>query len=71
MATALKEFPMKYPHCPASMLAITERSDIDIGYRPQCHDVWLDRDKLDQLIEKSPLESIPCATAPLRAVCHG
>ncbi len=64
---------MKYPHYPASMLAITERSDIDIdiGYCPQCHGVWLNRDKLDQLIEKSPLDSIPCATAPLRAACHG
>ena len=44
---------MKCPSCSTSSLVITERSDIEIDYCPQCRGVWLDRGELDKLIERS------------------
>ncbi|OJX34075.1 MAG: hypothetical protein BGO74_04460 [Burkholderiales bacterium 68-12] len=50
---------MKCPNCPAATLVITERSNIEIDYCPQCRGVWLDRGELDKLIEKAQLEYAP------------
>ncbi len=50
---------MKCPSCSTSSLVITERSDIEIDYCPQCRGVWLDRGELDKLIERSQLEYAP------------
>ena len=50
---------MKCPHCTTSTLVITERSDIEIDYCPQCRGVWLDRGELDKLISRSLLEYAP------------
>ena len=48
---------MKCPSCSTSSLVITERSDIEIDYCPQCRGVWLDRGELDKLIERSAAET--------------
>ena len=50
---------MKCPHCPGSALVITERSNIEIDYCPQCRGVWLDRGELDKLVERSHHEYDP------------
>lgn len=42
---------MKCPNCNVDLL-MTERSGIQIDYCPQCRGIWLDRGKLDKLIEK-------------------
>jgi Zn-finger nucleic acid-binding protein len=44
---------MKCPTCPASTLVITERSNVEIDYCPQCRGVWLDRGELDKLVQLS------------------
>jgi len=50
---------MKCPSCSTSSLVITERSDIEIDYCPQCRGVWLDRGELDKIIERSNAELAP------------
>ena len=50
---------MQCPHCPGSALVITERSNIEIDYCPQCRGVWLDRGELDKLVERSHHEYAP------------
>lgn len=50
---------MKCPSCSTSSLVITERSDIEIDYCPQCRGVWLDRGELDKIIEKSVSSATP------------
>jgi Zn-finger nucleic acid-binding protein len=44
---------MKCPHCPDTMLVMSERSGVEIDYCPQCRGVWLDRGELDKLIDRA------------------
>ncbi|WP_016605023.1 zf-TFIIB domain-containing protein, partial [Yersinia pestis] len=44
---------MECPVCNNTQLVMTERKSIEIDYCPNCRGVWLDRGKLDKLIEKS------------------
>lgn len=41
--------------CPVdnTELIMSERTDIEIDYCPQCRGVWLDRGELDKIIERS------------------
>ena len=41
--------------CPSCQVALnmSERQGIEIDYCPQCRGVWLDRDELDKIIERS------------------
>jgi len=43
---------MKCPNCNVSLI-ITERSNVEIDYCPECRGVWLDRGELDKIIERS------------------
>ncbi len=51
---------MKCPNCNVTLL-ITERQGTEIDYCPECRGVWLERGKLDKLIEK-----VTATTAPVR-----
>ncbi len=42
---------MKCPICKDANLAILERQGIEIDYCPECRGVWLDRGKLEKIIE--------------------
>jgi Zn-finger nucleic acid-binding protein len=44
---------MKCPVCNNVDLKIAERQEVEIDYCPQCRGVWLDRDELDKIIERS------------------
>jgi Zn-finger nucleic acid-binding protein len=44
---------MRCPLCTGIDLKITKRQGIDIDYCPECRGVWLDREKLDKIIERS------------------
>ena len=37
----------------------TERSGVEIDYCPQCRGVWLDRDELEKIIERSIAQLAP------------
>ena len=52
--------------CPVdgTQLVMTERSGVEIDYRPQCRGVWLDRGELDKIIDRGAAGSQP---APARA----
>jgi Zn-finger nucleic acid-binding protein len=52
--------------CPIddTVLQMTDRQGIEIGYCPQCRGVWLDRGELDKLIDRSAEESSPSRPAP-------
>lgn len=43
---------MKCPNCNVN-LVITDRSNVEIDYCPECRGVWLDRGELDKIIERS------------------
>ncbi|MEI6045298.1 MAG: zf-TFIIB domain-containing protein [Chloroflexota bacterium] len=43
---------MKCPSCTTD-LALGERQGLEIDYCPNCRGVWLDRGKLDKIIERS------------------
>ncbi|MBL9058745.1 MAG: zf-TFIIB domain-containing protein [Mangrovicoccus sp.] len=47
--------------CPldGTPLATTERCGVEIDYCPNCRGVWLDRDELERIIERSILETAP------------
>ena len=47
--------------CPVddTVLAISDRSGIEIDYCPTCRGVWLDRGELDKIIERSDDDSKP------------
>jgi len=49
---------MNCPICNVS-LVMSERQGLEIDYCPQCRGIWLDRGKLDKIIERSVLESRP------------
>ena len=41
---------MKCPNCNETLL-MTERNQIEIDYCPSCRGVWLDKGKLDKMLE--------------------
>ena len=43
---------MKCPNCNATLVS-KERIGIEIDYCPSCRGVWLDKDELDKIIERS------------------
>lgn len=43
---------MKCPNCNVSLI-ITDRSNVEIDYCPECRGIWLDRGELDKIIERS------------------
>ena len=43
---------MKCPNCDA-LLAMSEKNGVSIDYCPTCRGIWLERGKLDNIIEKS------------------
>jgi Zn-finger nucleic acid-binding protein len=44
---------MKCPVCPEIVLCVGNREGIEIDYCPACRGVWLDRNELDKIIERS------------------
>lgn len=42
------------PNCRVG-LVMSERQSVTIDYCPQCRGIWLDRDELDKIIDKSVL----------------
>ena len=42
---------MVCPHCNVN-LAVSERQGVEIDHCPQCRGVWLDRGKLDKILER-------------------
>ncbi len=54
---------MKCPNCNVNLL-ITERQGTEIDYCPECRGVWLERGKLDKIIEKSTATTPPGQQQP-------
>jgi Zn-finger nucleic acid-binding protein len=48
-------------NCPACnvQLLMTERQGTQIDYCPQCRGIWLEKGKLDRIIERSGAEMLP------------
>lgn len=44
---------MKCPVCPDSVLSVGVREGVEIDYCPRCRGVWLDRNELDKIIDRS------------------
>jgi Zn-finger nucleic acid-binding protein len=44
---------MKCPVCRDTALAMTERNGVEVDYCPECRGIWLDRGKLDRLVERA------------------
>lgn len=44
---------MNCPTCRDTVLVMSERQGIEIDYCPKCRGVWLDRGKLDKILERS------------------
>jgi uncharacterized protein len=55
---------MNCPVCNVT-LQLAERKNVEIDYCPQCRGIWLDRGKLDKIIEQS------ISIAPSRPVQSG
>jgi Zn-finger nucleic acid-binding protein len=53
---------MNCPACNVQML-MTERQGTQIDYCPQCRGIWLEKGKLDRIIERSGAE-LPPKTIP-------
>lgn len=49
---------MKCPVCNTD-LAMAERLTVSIDYCPQCRGIWLEKGKLDQIIERAAASSVP------------
>lgn len=43
---------MKCPVCHDADLLMAERQGVEIDYCPECRGVWLDRGKLDRIVER-------------------
>lgn len=57
---------MKCPICKDMQLIMSDRHGIEIDYCPNCRGVWLDRDELDKLIERSIPHIPPEPHPPIR-----
>jgi Zn-finger nucleic acid-binding protein len=67
---------MNCPICPQTVLVVSSREGIEIDYCPKCRGVWLDRNELDKIIERSvsagetgERRSVPTGQDP-RAMAH-
>ena len=49
---------MNCPTCNVQLL-MTERQGTQIDYCPQCRGIWLEKGKLDRIIERSSSEMLP------------
>jgi len=56
---------MKCPVCVTVDLIMSERSQIEIDYCPNCRGVWLDRGELDKILDKAT-SSQPSSQPPGR-----
>lgn len=54
---------MKCLNCNVTLL-IAERHGVAIDYCPECRGVWLDRGKLDKIIEKCTAAAAPTRQQP-------
>jgi uncharacterized protein len=54
----MKETIMNCPVCTVQLL-MTERHGTQIDYCPQCRGTWLEKGKLDRIIERSAIEMTP------------
>jgi Zn-finger nucleic acid-binding protein len=52
---------MECPVCKNVTLVMSERQGVEINYCPNCRGVWLDREALDKIIDKSESASQPMA----------
>ncbi|HSV88227.1 MAG TPA: zf-TFIIB domain-containing protein [Bacteroidales bacterium] len=43
---------MKCPACVNNDLVMSERSQVEIDYCPNCRGIWLDRGELDKILDK-------------------
>jgi Zn-finger nucleic acid-binding protein len=50
---------MNCPTCNNVQLLMTERQGTQIDYCPQCRGIWLEKGKLDKIIERSGAEMPP------------
>lgn len=57
---------MKCPACPDTLLVMSERQGVEIDYCPHCRGVWLDRGKLDKLLERAAQATPPERSAERR-----
>ncbi len=60
---------MKCPICTDMHLIMSDRHGIEIDYCPQCRGVWLDRDELEKLIDRSATAVIADAPPRHRSTC--
>lgn len=59
---------MKCPSCPETALVMSDRQGVEIDYCLQCRGVWLDRDELDELIQRSSaMAPAPASDRPARS----
>jgi uncharacterized protein len=56
---------MKCPVCKEVDLVMSDRQAVEINYCPTCRGVWLDRGRLDTLIERS-LPAVGSGSGPMR-----
>jgi Zn-finger nucleic acid-binding protein len=47
---------MNCPTCRDTILVMAERQGTEIDYCPKCRGIWLDRGKLDKILERSAPE---------------
>ena len=60
---------MQCPHCPDTLLVMTERQGVEIDYCPACRGIWLDRGELDKLLDRAAAATTTAAPpAPLQHV---
>jgi Zn-finger nucleic acid-binding protein len=61
---------MKCPKCEVIELTMSDRAGVEIDYCAACRGVWLDRDELDKIIERSsissPIDSRISSSEPVR-----
>jgi Zn-finger nucleic acid-binding protein len=53
---------MNCPTCRDTILVISERQGIEIDYCPKCRGIWLERGKLDKILERSAPERQTAST---------
>lgn len=59
--------------CPAddTVLSIADRQGVEIDWCPTCRGVWLDRNELDKILDRSMAElNPPSAPSPIRLDGH-
>jgi Zn-finger nucleic acid-binding protein len=57
---------MRCPNCDVDLL-MAERQGVGIDYCPQCRGVWLDRGKLDTILDRGVSQALGDAAPPVRS----